>query len=196
MPTEGGGNGGDRPKNSSEDGNKEGEVRGAQVVDNVPGIGYRQDKDGSYSRFDSGHKCGPNCTLDHWTTKDQIRANGELLMLFVGGEAVKWVFRGGKWVLSGTRAAKGVTNLIPEGKLANHLFKGAGKLADNPANRTLIQKIANGKPLGVDAYGKSWYMGVDGAGKSVYTYTQNGVVKGAGYATMTPAEMIAKYGLK
>ncbi len=93
-------------------------------------------------------------------------------------------------------AAKGVTNLIPEGKLANHLFKGAGKLADNPANRTLIQKIANGKPFGVDAYGKSWYMGVDGAGKSVYTYTQNGVVKGAGYATMTPAEMIAKYGLK
>lgn len=76
------------------------------------------------------------------------------------------------------------------------MFKGAGKLADNPANRTLIQKIANGKPLGVDAYGKSWYMGVDGAGKSVYTYTQNGVVKGAGYATMTPAEMIAKYGLK
>src|SRR5690606_5650232 len=51
-------------------------------------------------------------------------------------------------------AAKGGTNLIPEGKLANHFFKGAGKLADNPANRTLIQKIANGKPLGVDAYGK------------------------------------------
>ncbi len=93
-------------------------------------------------------------------------------------------------------ATKGVTNLVPEGKLANHLFKGSGKLADNSANRTLIQKIANGNPLGVDAYGKSWYMGVDGTGKSVYTYTQNGVVKGAGYATMTPAEMIAKYGLK
>jgi len=93
-------------------------------------------------------------------------------------------------------AAKTATNLIPGGKFANHLFKGAGKLVDNPANRTLIQKIANGKPLGVDAYGKSWSMGVDGTGKSVYTYTQNGVVKGAGYATMTPAEMIAKYGLK
>ncbi len=50
--------------------------------------------------------------------------------------------------------------------------------------------------LGADVYGKSWYMGVDGAGKSVYSYTQNGVVKGAGYATMTPAEMITKYGLK
>jgi len=38
--------------------------------------------------------------------------------------------------------------------------------------------------------------GSDGSGKSVYTYTQNGVVKGAGYSTMTPAEMIAKYGFK
>jgi len=93
-------------------------------------------------------------------------------------------------------AAKGVTNLIPEGKLANHLFKGAGKLADNPANRTLIQNLVNGKPLGVDAFGKSWYMGLDGAGKSIYTYTQNGVVKGAGYATMTAEQMILKYGLK
>lgn len=92
--------------------------------------------------------------------------------------------------------SKAEVNLIPEGNLANHLFKGAGKLADNPTSRALIKKIGNGKSLGVDTYGKSWYMGVDGAGKSVYTYTQNGVVKGAGYATMTPAEMIAKYGLK
>lgn len=91
---------------------------------------------------------------------------------------------------------KGVMNLIPEGKLANHLFKGAGKLADNPSNRTLIQNLANGKALGVDAYGKSWYMGLDGAGKSIYTYTQNGVIKGAGYATMTAEQMILKYGLK
>lgn len=83
-------------------------------------------------------------------------------------------------------------NLIPEGKLANHLFKGAGKLADNPANRTLIQNLANGKSLGVDAFGKSWYLGLDGAGKSIYTYTQNGVVNGAGYATMTAEQMILK----
>jgi hypothetical protein len=59
-----------------------------------------------------------------------------------------------------------------------------------------IKRHFNNKALGVDAYGKSWYMGVDSAGKSVYTYAQNGVVKGAGHATMTPAEMIAKYGLK
>lgn len=39
-------------------------------------------------------------------------------------------------------------------------------------------------------------MGVDDAGKSVYTYTQNGVGKGAGYATMTSTVLIVKYGLK
>ena len=93
-------------------------------------------------------------------------------------------------------AAKGVTNLIPEGKLANHLFKGARKLADNPANRSLIQKISNGKALGIDPHGKSWFFGVDGAGKSIYSYAEKGIVKGAGYASMTAEEMIIKYGLK
>lgn len=145
MPTEGGGNGGDRPKNSSEDGNKEGEVRGAQVVDNVPGIGYRQDKDGSYSRFDSGHKCGPNCTLDHWTTKDQIRANGELLMLFVGGEAVKWVFRGGKWVLSGTRAAKGSTNLLKPLGLGSTGRTTAANLTEQLAMKEIMSNPSAGQ---------------------------------------------------
>jgi RHS repeat-associated protein len=96
----------------------------------------------------------------------------------------------------GSFATKGGVNLIPEGKLANHLFKGAGKLADNPANRTLIQNISNGKALGVDAFGKSWYTGLDAAGKSIYSYGQNGIIKGAGYMNMTPAEMIIKYGLK
>jgi RHS repeat-associated protein len=108
------------------------------------------------------------------------------------GFAFKWLARFG----IEEAAAKEGLNLIPEGKLANHLFKGAGKLADNPANRTLIQNIANSKALGVDAFGKSWHMGLDGAGKSIYTYTQNGVVKGAGYATMSAEQMILKYGLK
>lgn len=87
-------------------------------------------------------------------------------------------------------AAKGVTNLIPQGKLANHLFKGADKLADNPANRTLIQKIANGKPLVVDKFGKSWYRGVDAAGNGVYSYTQNGIVKGACYTKFNNEQLI------
>lgn len=90
----------------------------------------------------------------------------------------------------------GSKNIIPEGKLANHLFKGVGKLADNPTNRTLIQNISNGKPLVVDAFGKSWYRGLDDAGKAIYTYGQNGVVKGAGYTNLSAAEMILKYSPK
>jgi hypothetical protein len=62
-----------------------------------------------------------------------------------------------------------LTNLIPEGELANHLFKGAGKLADNAANRALIQTISNGNALGVDAFGKSWYSGIDATGKLIYS---------------------------
>ena len=89
-----------------------------------------------------------------------------------------------------------VINVMPEGRLANHLFKGSGKLADTSANRALIQRLANTKSLGVDQYGKSWYMGVDSSGRSIYTYAQGGVVKGAGYATMTAEQMIIRYGLK
>ncbi len=92
--------------------------------------------------------------------------------------------------------AKGVTNAMPKGNLANHLFKGTGKLVDNPANRALITKISNGKPLVVDKFGKSWYRGVDTSGKGIYSYTQNGVVKGAGYTNLSAAEIIVKYGVK
>jgi hypothetical protein len=92
--------------------------------------------------------------------------------------------------------AKAVKNVIPKGKLANHLFKGANKLADTPANRVLIQEISNGKALVVDKFGKSWYRGVDASGRGIYSYTQNGVVKGACYTDLSAAEMIAKYGLK
>ena len=86
-----------------------------------------------------------------------------------------------------------------EGKRPTEVFtnvKGANKLADTPANRTLISKISNGKSLGVDVHGKNWFTGVDAASKSIYSYTRNGVVKGAGYMNMTPTEMIIKYGLK
>ena len=61
---------------------------------------------------------------------------------------------------------------------------------------TTRENLANGKSLGVDSFGKSWYMGIDESGKSIYTYTQNGIVKGAGYTTMTTEQMILKYGLK
>ncbi len=92
-------------------------------------------------------------------------------------------------------AAKGVMNLIPEGKLANHLFKGANKLVDNPTNRNLISEISNGKALGIDAYGKSWFARTMGDGTQIYTYTQNGVVKGAGI-NQTAIDIVKRYGLK
>lgn len=85
---------------------------------------------------------------------------------------------------------------MPFGKAANHLFKGVDKLADTPANRALIEKISNEKALGVDMFGKSWYMGLDDAGNLIYTYTRDGIIKGAGYATMTAEEMIIQYSLK
>jgi len=88
-----------------------------------------------------------------------------------------------------------VRNLIPVGKAANHLFTGKpGKLTDTPANRTLIENLSNGTPVVIDPHGKAWYAGVDAAGRPIYSYTQNGVVKGAGYLDMTVPEMIKKYG--
>jgi hypothetical protein len=67
------------------------------------------------------------------------------------------------------------------------------KLADNPANRTLIQNISNGKPLVVDGFEKSWYRRIDAAGKGIYTYTQNGTVKGAGYTNLSAAKLTFQY---
>lgn len=89
----------------------------------------------------------------------------------------------------------GAKNMMLEGKLANHLFKGAGKLADTPANRALITKISNSKSLGVDAYGKSWYAKTLGNGTQIYSYSQNGIIKGAGL-NQTPVNIISRYGLK
>ena len=128
---------------------------------------------------------------------DEFTTTMNVLRIAIVTESVATYGIAGRGLVVGSQTtAKGIMNVIPKGELANHLFKGAGKLADNPANRTLIQNISNGKALGVDAFGKSWYKGVDGAGKSIYSYTQNGIVKGAGYMNMTPAEMIIKYGLK
>ena len=89
----------------------------------------------------------------------------------------------------------GSKNVMLEGKLANHLFKGEGKLLDNETNRSLITKLSNGNSLGVDAYGKSWYAKTLGNGTQIYSYAQNGVIKGAGI-NITPVNIITRYGLK
>lgn len=72
------------------------------------------------------------------------------------------------------------------------MFKGFNKLADTEANRALITKIANGTEIVVGKLGKSWYRGVDEAGKAIYAYTRNGIIKGAGYTNLSELEMIIK----
>jgi RHS repeat-associated protein len=92
----------------------------------------------------------------------------------------------------------GAKNIIPEGKLGNHLFSsvsGRVKLLDTAANRALITKISNGRSLGVDAYGKSWYAKNLSNGQQIYSYSQNGIIKGAGVNSQY-VDLVARYGLK
>jgi hypothetical protein len=89
-------------------------------------------------------------------------------------------------------------NIIPDGKLANHIFSGkVGKYIDTPANRMLISEIVNTPEnyLGIDAYGKGWYAKILEDGTQAYGYTQNGIVKGAGY-NLQPLNIIKNKGLK
>jgi len=109
-----------------------------------------------------------------------------------GLSAVKW--GGTKLFVKGLFGAE-IKNVMLEGKLANHLFKGEGKLLDTPSNRAFITKVSNGKSIGIDAYGKSWYCKTLSNGKQIYTYTQNGIIKGAGI-NQVPIDIISRYGLK
>lgn len=95
--------------------------------------------------------------------------------------------------LTGTFIAE---NAIPEGKAANHLFSGAvGKLSDTPVNRSLITEISNGVALGVDKYGKSWFARTLSDGTQIYSYAQNGIIKGAGI-NQTVVDIVKRYALK
>lgn len=110
------------------------------------------------------------------------------MAMAAGSEALLAMRAGGNF-LSTSR------NLIPEGNFANHLFKGANKLADTPQNRKLIEQISNGKTLGFDKHGKSWYAKTMPDGTQIYTYSQNGVVKGAGIND-TVVDIVARYELR
>ena len=80
---------------------------------------------------------------------------------------------------------KAVKNIIPEGKLANHIFSGKPeKFTDTPLARNIITKVANTSKnfQGVDRYGKAYYA-ANVNGVQVYAYVQNGIIKGAGYNT-------------
>lgn len=130
---------------------------------------------------------------DQYVNKcDQFYQLGQVSGKIIG--AIVWpkLIRSSWGAWKAWRAVEKEKNVIPEGKLANHLFKGNDKLADNPDNRKLIQEISNGKPVLVDRFGKSWYRGVDASGKGIYTYTRNGIVKGAGYTDLSADELVAK----
>ncbi|WNB17009.1 RHS repeat domain-containing protein [Marivirga arenosa] len=74
---------------------------------NTPGTGIRKNGN-NLEAFDTpaNHKCDANCTAEHFTDGDMLRANAELLSFFVGGTVVKAIFRGGKWVILGTRTSQ------------------------------------------------------------------------------------------
>ena len=93
---------------------------------------------------------------------------------------------------------RSATNIIPEGKMANHIFSGdVGKFMDNVANRTLISELSNNSEnlLGISQYGTSWYAKTLENGTQIYSYTQNGIVKGAGI-NQTVIDLIKIKGLK
>ena len=90
---------------------------------------------------------------------------------------------------------RSATNIIPEGKLGNHLFKGVDKLLDTPANRQLITQISNEKSLGIDVYGKNWFAKNLSNGKQIYSYSKDGIIKGAGINDEF-VDLISRYNLK
>jgi len=69
-----------------------------------PGQGIRQN--GQVYETPGNHKCDENCTLDHFDEGDMAHSFAEVGLFFVGGQAVKWVLRGGKWVLTAANVSR------------------------------------------------------------------------------------------
>ena len=72
---------------------------------------------------------------------------------------------------------------LPKDKAINHIFSGkSGKLIDTVKNRRIIENLTNNVSnyLGKDVYGKCWYAKTLKSGKQIYSYVQNGIIKGAG----------------
>jgi RHS repeat-associated protein len=180
---------------------------------NTPGVigGGRavsaSDSDGNAYSFTTNHMSGSDTTTarglmygvqnsgqgyDDWTAAGGSRSAWShplVQMAMAAGSEALLAMRAGGNFLSTSR------NLIPEGSLANHLFKGPNKLADTPQNRKIIEQISNRKTLGVDKYGKNWYAKTMPDGTQIYTYSQNGVIKGAG-VNDTVVDIVARYGLR
>jgi RHS repeat-associated protein len=69
-----------------------------------PGQGLRQN--GEVYDTPANHKCDENCTQEHFDEGDMVRAYAEVGLFFVGGQAVKWILRGGKWVLTAVNVSR------------------------------------------------------------------------------------------
>jgi hypothetical protein len=73
--------------------------------------------------------------------------------------------------------------------------KGNRKLLDTPAHRELIEKVSNGTVVVTDTHGSSYYLGLDEAGKKIYTRVHSGIVKGSGYNDFLTLDDFIKYAL-
>jgi hypothetical protein len=165
----------------------------------IPEVGYVQDIFTATSEQFANNYWNP----DVYLSTDLPLQDDSLTFLF----GAKWFLNLGKGVIDDVARVGGVGegavvrnsgNIIPEGKLANHIFSGkSGKLADTTANRNLITDLTNNNKnfLGIDKYGKSWYARTLDDGTQLYGYTQNGIVKGAGINSK-PLEIPKLQGLK
>jgi len=87
---------------------------------------------------------------------------------------------------------------FPEGpSQLNHIFREApGHVADTPANRVLIQGVADdaAATLGTDKFGNVWAARTLGDGTQVWVQTRNGVIQNAGI-NQTPRAFNPEMGL-
>ncbi len=93
-------------------------------------------------------------------------------------------------------AAKGVTHAIPEDQLP-HIFRDTpGHLPDTPANRKLLQGVADdpATTLGTDKYGNTWSARTLDNGTQAWTQKRNGNIINGGL-NQTPRPFNPQTGL-
>jgi RHS repeat-associated protein len=81
-----------------------------------------------------------------------------------------------------TKTISRVEHIIPADR-ANHIFRNAeGHIADTPANRQLLQRVADDltTTLGQDKYGSTWSAFIQSDGKQVWTQARGGNIINGG----------------
>jgi hypothetical protein len=107
------------------------------------------------------------------------------------GTLLNWVPGLGKAdeaVDAGRSAARGVGRSFPSGESQlRHIFRDApGHLADTPANRALLQNIADDATttLGTDRFGNVWSARTLEDGTQVWVQVRNGIIQNGGVNPM------------